>query len=69
MLNVENESGQLHHALQWNLTTTVKEYKYCGLVLVVIIYYKLWKERHTTHNNGQRLVDAQLVHKSLTSVQ
>ena len=35
----------------------------CGVVLVVNIYYKLWKERHRTHNNGQWLVDAQLVHK------
>ena len=41
----------------------------CGVVLVVNIYYKLWKERHRTHNNGQRLVDAQLVHKWTTSVQ
>ena len=24
----------------------------CGVVLVVNIYYKLWKERHRTHNNG-----------------
>ena len=39
----------------------------CGVVLVVNIYYKLWKERHNTHNNGQRLDDAQLVHKSSTS--
>ena len=42
----------------------------CGVVLVVNIYYKLWKERHRTHHyNGQRLDDAQLVHKSSTSVQ
>ena len=41
----------------------------CGAVLVVNIYYKLWKERHRTHNNGQRLVDAQFVHKWTTSVQ
>ena len=41
----------------------------CGVVLVVKIYYKLWKERHRTHNNGQRLVDAQLAHKWTTSVQ
>ena len=41
----------------------------CGVVLVVNIYYKLWKEIHRTHNNGQRLVDAQLVHKWSTSVQ
>ena len=41
----------------------------CGVVLVVNIYYTLWKERHRTHNNGQRLVDAQLVHKWTTSVQ
>ena len=41
----------------------------CGVVLVVNIYYKLWKERHRTYNNGQRLVDAQLVHKWTTSVQ
>ena len=41
----------------------------CGVVLVVNIYYKLWKERHRTHNNGQRLVDAQFVHKWTTSVQ
>ena len=41
----------------------------CGVVLVVNIYYKLWKERHRTHNNGQRLVYAQLVHKWSTSVQ
>ena len=41
----------------------------CGVVLVVNIDYKLWKERHRTHNNGQRLVDAQLAHKWTTSVQ
>ena len=41
----------------------------CGVVLVVNIYYTVWKERHRTHNNGQRLVDAQLVHKWTTSVQ
>ena len=41
----------------------------CGVVLVVNIYYKLWKKRHRTHNNGQRLADAQLVHKWTTSVQ
>ena len=41
----------------------------CGVVLVVNIYYKLWKERHRTHNNGQWLDDAQLVHKWSTSVQ
>ena len=41
----------------------------CGVVLVVNVYYKLWKERHRTHNNGKRLVDAQLVHKWSTSVQ
>ena len=40
-----------------------------GVVLVVNIYYTLWKERHRTHNNGQRLVDAQHVHKWTTSVQ
>ena len=41
----------------------------CGVVLVVNINYTLWKERHRTHNNGQRLVDAQLVYKWTTSVQ
>ena len=40
-----------------------------GVVMVVNIYYKLWKERHRTHNNGQRLVAAQLVHKWSKSVQ
>ena len=40
----------------------------CGVVLVVNIYYKLWKERHRTHNNGQRLVDSQLVHKTVVDV-
>ena len=41
----------------------------CGVVLVVNIYYKLWKEIHRTHNNGQWLHHAQLVHKWSTSVQ
>ena len=36
---------------------------------VLDIYYKLWKERPRTHNNGQRLDDAQLVHKLSKSVQ
>ena len=46
-----------------------EEVNNCGVVLVVNIYYKLWKERHRAHNNGQRLVDAQLVYKWSTSVQ
>ena len=39
-----------------------RQYKYYGIVLVVNIYYKLWKERHRTHmDNGWKM------HNSFTS--
>ena len=40
-----------------------RQYTYCGVVLVVLIYYKLWKERHITHN----IDNGWMMHKSFTS--